>query len=262
MPGSSTLTKSQPAVTAPSQIGDAVTRPTTCFRLKPYFRNLGATCTALLAAIGLGSVHVAYFNVDNSFPKPHLAATSFGLFWACFVVLSALLLLLHRQYRLWFNADSVRQRGLYFDRTLQLSSVTELRWRKIPAGGSVRLAGTRCTLKIELGNFTQSQRDSFIAHLREWIPEDRQSGWDEFQRQFDDSPRRLVRKRRVSQALSLLLAFHAVAFLVLWALQFGSHFLLASLGNLACLAYFRHQTRNQQPHSSVGIPSVTPESTI
>ena len=205
--------------------------------------------------IGLTSVFVAYFNVDNSFPRPLLAATGFGLFWACFVLLGVLLLLLHRRYRLWFSAESVRQRGVFFDRTLRLSTITELKWRRFPTGGSVRLSGSEGTLKIELGNFAQSQRDVFIAFLRDAVPDDQQRDWDVFRRQFEDSPARKIRTRRVSWAISLLLAFHAVAFLVLWGLRFGHQYLVIAVVNIAFLVYFRRQAGNRQPDPADGEPS-------
>jgi len=209
----------------------------------------------MFAVIGLASVFLAYFNFDDSFPRPLFAATCFGLFWACFVLLGVFLLLLHRRYRLWVNADSVRQRGVLQDRTLDLSTVTELKWRRFPTGGSVRLSGVDGTLKIELGNFVQDQRDDVIAILRDATPEDRQYGWDEFRRQFEDCQKRRIRTRRASWAISLLLAVHVIAFLVLWGLRFGNHFLLVAIFNLAFLIYLRRGMWGGRPDSEGGEPS-------
>ena len=242
-----------------SPIGDSDTSSTTCYRLNSSFRNIGIAGITLSAALGLASVFVAYFNVDNSFTRPLLAATGFGLFWACFVLLGVLLLLLHRRYRLWFNADSVRQRGVFLDRTLELSGVTELKWRRFPTGGSVKLSGADGALKIELGSFAQGQRANLIEHLRNAIPEDRQRDWGQFHRHFEDSTERQVRTRRASRAISLLLAFHAIAFLILWGLRFGNHYLLLALVNTIFLVYFRRGAPNSPSRSVVGEPSDAPQ---
>ena len=233
----------QPCVPDLSATGNTATRSTTCFRLKPYFRNVGISCTALFSAIGLASVFMAYFNVDGSFPNPLHAATSFGLFWACFVLLGVCLLLLHRRYRLFVTEDSVRQRGVVSDRTVTLSQVRELKWRRYPAGGSVQLSATDGRLKIDLGNFVQSERDELVSFLLESVPEGRQLGWSKFQEQFQDSPERRMRSRRSSQVVSLLLGIHSVAFLVFWGLGLGNQYLVVAIVNAAFLVYFRRGLR-------------------
>lgn len=250
----------QPCVPYPSDTEDTVTSSTTCFRLKPYFRNVGVSCTALFSAIGLASVNMAYFNIDGSFPDPLLAATSFGIFWACFVLLGVWLLLLHRRYRLFITEDTVRQRGVVSDRTITISQMRELKWRRFPAGGSVRLSATDGRLTIDLGNFVQSERDALVSYLLERVPQSHQLGWSRFHEQFHDTPERKMRSRRASQIVSLLLGFHSVAFLVFWGLGFGNQYLVVAIVNAAFLVYFRRglRIRSQPQENGKPVTAATP----
>ena len=123
----------------------------------------------------------------------------------------------------------------------------------------MRLSGPDSILKIELGNFGHCQRDELIACLRAAISDDRQVGWSEFQRQFQDSPERRMRTRRATWAISLVLALHAIAFMVLWVLRLGHQYLFIAIANAAFLVYFHRGIRNRRLASENGEPTVAPQ---
>ena len=142
---------------------------TDCYRMRPYFRIVGIICTVFFAVVGVASTLVAYFNVDGSFARPRLAALIFGLFWSAFTFLGVWLLLLYYKYRLFVSDLSLRQKGVLLDRRIDLNFVDELKWRRFPAGGSIRLSGMFGVLKIEFGNFNIVDREELVSVLRHAI---------------------------------------------------------------------------------------------
>ncbi len=124
----------------------------------------------------------------------------------------------------------------------------------------MRISGVDGTLKIELGNFVHSQRDDVTSFLRSAIPNDRQFRWDEFLRQLQDDPERKIRTRRVSWDISLILAFHAIAFSILGGLRFGDQCLLIVLVNAAFIVYFCRGTLSRPADPKSGELNSTPES--
>lgn len=210
---------------------------TACFRPRPYFRNVGMVCTIVFSVMGLVSVFAAYFNVDHSFARPLLAASLFGVFWSCFVLLGCWLILFSRRYHLSIDGNLVRQIGVICDRSLLLSQVNEMRWRRYPAGGSVRFATLTDVMKIDFGNFVSEDRNQLISLLRDRMNDGRQIGWSEFERQFEDSPERKVRARRMTGLLIGVFGLHAIAFLILWGLRFGNQFLFVSIVSAVAAIY-------------------------
>lgn len=221
-----------------------------CYRVRRYFRNVGIASTIGFALMGLTSVFASYFNVDKSFARPLLAAAIFGVFWSCFVLLGCWLILFSRRYRLYVDGDSIRQVGVIRDRSLSLSTVNEIKWRRYPAGGSVRIATLTDVMKIDFGNFESDVRKHVISLVRDRTDDARQIGWSEFQRQFEDSPERKVRARRAIGMLIGIFSLHAIAFLVLWGLRFGNKFLFASILNAVFAIYLlRHRNSGSKDGS-------------
>jgi phage shock protein PspC (stress-responsive transcriptional regulator) len=93
------------------------------------------------AVMGVASTLAAYFNVDGSFARPKLAALIFGVFWLAFTCLAIWMLLAYYRSRLFVGANSLRQIGVLRDRQVRFSQVEQLKWRRFPQGGSVRMGG-------------------------------------------------------------------------------------------------------------------------
>jgi hypothetical protein len=210
---------------------------TRCYRMRPYFRNVGLICTVFFAVVGLVSTLVAYFNIDGSFARPKLAALIFGLFWSAFTFLGIWLLLLYYRYRLFVNDSSLRQIGVLRDSQMDMSLVDELRWRRFPKGGSVRMSGVFGVLKIELGNFSIVNREELVAFLRQAISENRQIGWQQFNEQLADTPDKRKRSRRARILLALVFGGHAIAFGIVWAVGRDLQYLVMSGVNAVVAAY-------------------------
>jgi hypothetical protein len=64
------------------------TTPTACYRLGQEYLILGIVSFAFFLAMDVGSVCVAYWNVDGSFKSPKVAAVAFGVFWSCWILLA------------------------------------------------------------------------------------------------------------------------------------------------------------------------------
>ncbi len=202
---------------------------THCYRMRPYYRNLAVVCTIAFAVMGGVSTAAAYFNFDGSFPNPGLAAWIFAVFWSAWVLLGAWLLLVYCRYRLFTNATSLRQVGLVRERYAQFDLVQELRWRRFPEGGSVRLAGPFGVVKIELANFNSAERTQLISFLRGAVDLSRQTGWEAFYRQFEDPDVRQERTRRDRRVGGVAYLAIAVGLLIAWIAGLGVVNLPASI---------------------------------
>ena len=175
---------------------------TDCYRMRSHFRNVGLICTAFFAVVGLVTTFAAYFNVDGSVARPKLAALIFGLFWSAFTLLGIWLLLLYHRYRLYFNDSSLRQVGVLRNKQAQLNLIDQMKWRRYPQGGSIRITGSFGVLTIELGNFESRQREQLIARIRELITDSKQVGWQAFTEQYADTPQKRQRSRRAMLLLA------------------------------------------------------------
>ena len=232
--------------------------------MRPYFRNVGLVCTAFFAVVGLVSTLVAYLNVDGSFAHPKLAALIFGLFWSAFFCLGVWLLLLYYKYRLFVNNLSLRQKGVLFDRRVDVNLVDELKWRRFPAGGSVRLSGMFGVLKIELGNFNIVDRGSIVTFLRHAISETRQTGWLEFCEQFSGTPEKKKKADRARNLLMIFFAAHSVVFGIMGAIGAGVQYFVFSAMNATMVIYMLWSRRRERTTDGDGDgePSVERERAI
>lgn len=210
---------------------------THCYRLRPYFRNVGLICTAFFAVVGLTSTLVAYFNVDGSFDQPKRAALILGLLWSAFTMLGLWLLLLYNKYRLFVNDFAIRQKGVIFDRQVEVNLIDELKWRRFPAGGSVRLSGVFGVFKIELGNLNIVEREEFVSFLRQVVPETSQIGWQEFNERFSENPSKKKQAIRVRYLLMMVFGAHAIVFGIMGAIGAGFRYFVFSGMNAAMVLY-------------------------
>lgn len=210
---------------------------THCYRMRPYYRNVGLVCTVFFAVVGAVSTLAAYFNIDGSFARPKLAALIFGLFWSAFTCLGIWLLLLYYKYRLFVDDSSLRQVGTVHDSHIKVNLVDELRWRRFPKDGSVRLSGSFGVLKIELGNFNNVDREKLITFLRHAISDTKQVGWQQFNEQVADSPDKQRRSRLARMLVVFVFAAHAIAFGIVWALGRELQYLVMAAVNAVAAAY-------------------------
>ena len=210
---------------------------TNCYRMRPYFRNVGLIGIAFCAVVGVVSTLGAYVNIDGSFAHPKLASLIFGLFWSAFVFLGVWLLLLYYQYRLFVNNLSLRQKSVLFDLRVDVNHIDVLKWRRLPEGGSVHLSGIFGVLKIELGNFNIVDRGSIVVYLRHAISETRQTGWQEFCEQFSNTPEKKKKANRFNNLLMLFFAAQAVVFGIMGAMGAGVQYVALSAINATMATY-------------------------
>jgi hypothetical protein len=156
---------------------------THCYRMRPYFRNVGLAVIALSGGMAIFS-YVAWINQPaNNKVKMPAVITGFLLFAA----LGIYLLLLYYRYRLFVNKSSLRQVGVLYDKYIDLSFVDELKWRRFPQNGSVRISGPFGVLRIELGHFRREERQQLTGCLRSSIAQSKQIGWQQFNEEFSDT---------------------------------------------------------------------------
>lgn len=226
------------------------------FRASPYFRNIGWVCTAFFLVVGFVSTFAAFFNIDGSFPRPRLFALVFAIFWSSFVLLGVWLLSFYHRYRLFVDDSTLRQVGVLREQRAAFDRVNELKWRCFPRGGSVRLSGSFGVLKIELGNFGSADRERLTALLRQAIDDANQQGWNEFRRQFDDTPEKRKRARRACFWLAIFLIANAIAFAVAWMMGFGAKHLPMSIVNAVVGGYLlRMYIHNEEKKEASSFPS-------
>ncbi len=216
---------------------------THCYRMRPYFRNVGLAGTVCsLAMTILFFVALWIQPANHPVNAPFLIAISL-----LFTALGIYLLLLHHRYRLFVSDSAIHQTGVVRSKTADLRVIGELKWRFYPLGGSVRLSGM-CgvlsidalsidALSIELGNFNQQDRQQLISFLRGAIAESKQVGWQQFSEQFADTPKKRTLSIRAQLIFAAIFAAHVVAFGLIWWLGGGSQFLLFSAGNALVTVY-------------------------
>jgi hypothetical protein len=188
---------------------------TRCYRVRPYFRNVGVVCTVFFIVVGVVSTYSAYVNIDGSFPNPKTAALVFGIVWSVFSLLGVWLLLLYHKYRLCVNELSIRQTGIVRVDEADLSLVDKLEWPRYPNSGSVRLLGEFGVVKIPVGSLRLEDREEVATFLREAIEESKQTGWEA----VIDAPEKRRRSRRAMLVLVFVFATHAIVFAVVWAIS-------------------------------------------
>jgi hypothetical protein len=203
------------------------------YRLRPYFRNIGIACTSLFLCAWIGSVLVAYFNIDGSFARPGLAIIFFSIVWGSFTLLGVWLILAYFKYRLLRYDNTICHVGILQNKIISLDTLQELKWRQFPQGGSCVLTAVGTYIKIEFNNFTKAEQTELIAYLRGRVNEDLQTNWDAFYHRFlVVSPERARQQHSLKRILILAIFGLAAAFAALWLLDRGAHFLVLSIVNM------------------------------
>lgn len=200
------------------------------YRVHKIFLVLGIVGVVLFGTAGLVSTLAAATNVDGSFGRPATAAVIFASFWSCLTILSVWLILEYRRSRLLISAEAVSKTGVFGTQTLLWSEITAAQWRTIPQGGKLVLHGPGGKVSIEFAAY-QWDRDLHPIHFfRRALADNLQHGWTEFESRF-------VNRRPAGNPFmfmlvtGLLLSGLTIAFVVVWAVGAGDHYLALSIVN-------------------------------
>ena len=220
------------------------------YRLRRYYLILGIACTTFFLVMGVGSTVAAYWNIDGSFPRPAMAATIFGTFWSCWILVGLYLILCHFRHSLKVSNAEIRVVGCFSTKTILHSGVIQITWRTVPRSGSVIVRGSTKKIKIEFENYSTDQRNELIAFLHDRFSESQQKGWPRFAQRFLESNPKQMRTHRVATTVSIAaLTGFAFAFVYCWAIGLGVYCLITGVLNaLLALWYVRSVRirRNQE----------------
>lgn len=153
---------------------------TTCYRPGRQYLILGIVSTTLFLVMDVGSVYVAYWNIDGSFPHPKLFALIFGIYWSCWTLLGLWLIVASLRERLFVSADSITQHGCVAKRTIRVPDVIQINWKGTPQSGGILVRSSFTKIKINLANFTRDERDKLIQFFHDTFATIIQDGWSRF----------------------------------------------------------------------------------
>lgn len=218
--------------------------PTKCYRLRRYYLWLGLTCLAFFVVIGVASSLAAYLNIDGSFRHRIPAAIFFGTFWSFWIVLSLHLVLAYVRERLSFSDQELAFQGIYRLKSIPYGEVREIRWRRIPASGSVAVVGRQQRIRIYFNNYTPQEREELIHLIRIAFEPEIQRDWEQFVNRHvspaPDDPRKALRQAWIGFAL---MSVFTALFLVSWQWGGPGHLFLALVnGVVAMLSAARIRT--------------------
>jgi hypothetical protein len=204
-----------------------------CYRLGPQYLILGIVCLTFFLAIGIGSVYVAYWNIDGSFGRPKLAALGFGVFWSFWVLLALWLIVAFFRERLFVTPNAITQQGCIRKRTINSTDVIQIVWKRFPQGGSVIVRSHFTRIKIYLSNFTRDEQNQLIAYLREMYSPAIHENWTRFiEARLQAVSEHALRKSRGAASICALLLFSfASIFGYCWLVGLGVQWLIVALLN-------------------------------
>lgn len=211
------------------------------FRARRDFRNVGLANILLMGGMTCFSIW-AWINQPPNDPVNMPGVIS--LFIA-FTSLGIWLLLFYFRYRLYVNDAGLLQVGVIVRKQIRFESVKELKWRRWPGRGSVKLSELACSVSIGLDNVSVDDRERVITLLRSSVSESKQTGWAKFEKQYQVKPKQLAVSRRVGYFLVALLFAHAIGFCICWLFGFGLQFLLIGIVNAVAGAWYFAALRKQ-----------------
>jgi len=219
-------------------------------RMRRSQRMIGWLVTPCFAAMWLFSVTAALLNPDGSFARPLPAVSFFTAVFGGFTALGVWLILWGQRYRLTVRRGVLEQVSVLHQRRLSVRNVQQAVWRTRPVGGSLKLVDRSQSVVIEFNNLEPTDRANVIDALKEQIPENLETGWDEFQSRW-------IRVKPMQAQQSKRMRFLLVAALFAFAVHFGiagivgqdSKYLILSAMNVAVgmWSIFRSSHRRAQP---------------
>jgi hypothetical protein len=144
---------------------------------------------AFFGIVDVGTVAIAFFNVDGSFARPYLGAVIFGAFWSAWVLLSLRMLTIALRYELIVSHDGLEQTGAFRSQRLHFDELHSARWRGRPQAGRIVLRSSVERMVVDFSRFSNQDRTEVIDHLRERIRAEKQVG-----RTRSPAPRILARR--------------------------------------------------------------------
>lgn len=223
----------------------------TTFRMRRYYRNVGAaTMPLFLAWAGLAALAMLPNRPERL--RPEAVGLTVGVPLAM-AGLSLWLLVAYWREQLTVRGGRILYRGITRRREIDLGDVKDARWGIQSHGGSVVLRGARNRLTIHLGHYEDGDRDEIVNHLRSWLQPEVQSGWELFEYKIAPGrrpsvPRKpgpdevLVRRDRWDRYFAPTVVVMGLAGLVAWYVTRGARFLIAPLLPLALWALLRAST--------------------
>ena len=155
-----------------------------CFRPRRYYLVVGAVSAVFFGVMGVTSTIAAYFNIDGSFPQPRLSALIFGGFWLAFTLMAAWVIAAYFRERLFLAHNTIFQQGIFRATTLDAGEVVRIKWRTLPAGGSVVVRTGSEKITMHLHNFTPDEREEIARFVRKRFAEEIQENWSRFEEVF------------------------------------------------------------------------------
>jgi len=209
------------------------------YRPRRYYLIAGVLGATFFSTNGIVSFVAAYWNIDGSFPRPLLAAIIFGIFWSAMLLLSVWVLLAYFREHLIVDRTAITQHGILRSTSVRIADATEIKWRRIPLGGSIVIRTANRKIKIYFDNFAANQRDELIAFLHGTFASEIQQGWSVFAESRVPSDARRPQKSRAAAAVCALLLFSIGGILgYCWLVGLGVKWLVLGIVNaLAGLWY-------------------------
>jgi hypothetical protein len=185
----------------------------------------------LFLAADVGSVCVAYWNVDGSSQQPKLLALVFGIFWSCWVLSSLWLIVAYFRERLFLSPDAITQHGCIRTNAISTRDVIQIKW-SVLQGGIIVARSNFARIKIYLGNFTREEQNRVIAYFRENFSPDVQENWAHFTERRQQLKRNSTPQeaRAVAGICALLLFLFAVIFGYCGWVGLGVQWLFVGIG--------------------------------
>ena len=144
-------------------------------RQKKRSRNLAIVTLIFFLSVGIVSACGMWF---SAVPERRLFAAIFmAVFWGFWSILSCWHLLACWREELSIEDGQITQRGVIGVKEISLRSLTVVRWRIAPQGGSLVLTTATERLKIYLDKFEPEDRIWLIRYFRNGVPEVLQDGW-------------------------------------------------------------------------------------
>jgi hypothetical protein len=155
------------------------------FRLRKGILYQGLAFTLICLAVTL--LHCALFFIEN--PQAHgfkdkQAVKNVAYFclvvYGSFTLLSAYVLTAYFVEHIGFYGTMICIRSVFQNKQFDVSSIQELRWISRSKGGKLRLRTTTNKAILHLHGFSKEDKLQIIHILRQLVPLDVQTGWNEF----------------------------------------------------------------------------------
>lgn len=137
--------------------------------------------TVVFLLFDIGSVLVAFYNVDGSFQRSVLAACFFGVFWTSWVLVGIYYAANYFHERLILQSDAVLQHSLFSHKKINIGAIEKIKWQLMSRSGLIKIDASKSKTCIDIGSFSKHDRAEIIDYFRSAVAEELQTGWEESQ---------------------------------------------------------------------------------